>query len=207
MQQKNNQNTEGEGENNQLSNPYDFFVVKNFEFEVDYCCTLHTITAKYSVAINSVDSNNWILATNREFDSLIENNTFEWQKVQEIKNIVSSRWIFTMKSKSNGSHEYKVCFIAKGYSQIYGKDYKETFTLTTIMASIRLLMQIAVYYDLLIHHMDVKSTYLNATLDYEIYVEPPEGFKVKNGNYVWKLKKSLYGLKQSGQTWNKTFHT
>ena len=43
-------------------------------------------------------------------------------------------------------------------------------------------------------------------LDYEIYVEPPEGFKSKNGNYVWKLQKSLYALKQSGRTWNKTFH-
>ena len=45
--------------------------------------------------------------------------------------------------------------------------------------------------------MDVKSAYLNAPLDYEIYVELLEGFKGKNGNYVWKLKKSLYGLKQS----------
>ena len=75
------------------------------------------------------------------------------------------------------------------------------------MASIGLLLQIAVQYNLLIHHMDVKSAYLNALLDYEIYVEPPESFKGKNGNYVWKLKKSLYGLKQSGWTWNKTFHT
>ena len=77
----------------------------------------------------------------------------------------------------------------------------------TNMASIRLLLQIAVQYDLLIHHMDVKSAYLNAPLDYKIYIEPPEGFKGKNQNYVWKLKKSLYGLKQSSRTWNKTFHT
>ena len=68
------------------------------------------------------------------------------------------------------------------------------------MASIRLLLQIAVQCDLIIHHMDVKSTYLNALLDYDIYVEPPKGFKGKNRNYVWKLKKSLYELKQSGQT-------
>ena len=63
------------------------------------------------------------------------------------------------------------------------------------MASIRLLLQTAVYYDLLINHMNFKSAYLNAPLDYEIYVEPPEGLNVKNGNYVWKLRKSLYGLK------------
>ena len=110
---------------------------------------------------------------------------------------------FTIKSKSNGGHEFNTCFVAKGYSQIYGKNYWET----TNMASIRLLLQIAVQYDLIIHHMDVKSAYLKDPLDYEICVEPSEGFKGKNGNYVCKLKKSFYGLKQSSQTWNKTFHT
>ena len=77
--------------------------------------------------------------------------------------------------------------MAKGYLQIYGKDYRETFTLATNMASIRLILQTAVQYDLLIHHIDVNSAYLNAPLAYEIYVELPEGFKGKNGNYVWKL--------------------
>ena len=55
----------------------------------------------------------------------------------------------------------------------------------------RLLLQIAVQYDLLIHHMNVKSAYLNVPLDYEIYVELSEDFKGKNGNYIWKLKKIL----------------
>ena len=85
--------------------------------------------------------------------------------------------------------------MVKGYSQIYGKDYRETFAPMTNMASIRLLLQIAVQHDLLIHHMDIKSAYSNAPLHYEIYLEPPEG---KNGNYVQKFKKFLYGLKQSG---------
>ena len=61
------------------------------------------------------------------------------------------------------------------------------------MACIKLLLEIAVQFDLLIHHMDVKSAYLNAPLDYEIYFEPPEGFKVKNGNYVWKFKNLYMG--------------
>ena len=135
----------------------------------------------------------------KKFDSLGENNTFKWQKAPRDKNIVSNWWLFTIKSK----HEYKVQFVTKGYSQIYGEDYRETFALMTNMVSIMLLLQITVQYDLLIHHMDVKNAYLNASLDYEIYVVLPEGFKGKNGNYVWKLKKSLYGFKQNGQTRNK----
>ena len=120
----------------------------------------------------------------REFDSLVENDTFEWQKAPRNKHIVGSWWFFTIKCKSDESHEYKACFVAKCYLQIYDKDYKETCTPKINMASIRLLLQIAVKYDLLINHMDVKSAYSNAPLDYEIYVEPPEGFEGKNGNYL-----------------------
>ena len=55
--------------------------------------------------------------------------------------------------------------------------------------------------------MNVKSAYLDTSLDYEIYVDPLEGFEGKNGNYVWKIRKYLYRLKQSGRNWYKTFHT
>ena len=90
---------------------------------------------------------------------------------------------------------YKALFVAKGYLQIYGKDYWETFVPKTNMTSIRLLLQLAVQYDLLINHMDVMSAYLKVPLYYEIYVEPLEGFECKNGNYVWKLSKILIWVK------------
>ena len=100
---------------------------------------------------------------------------------------------FTIKSKSDRGHEYKAHFVAKGHSQKYGKDYRETFTLTTNVASIRLLKQIAVQYDLRIHHMDIKRAYLNAPLDYEIYVEPLEGLKVRMGIMFGNLKNPYMG--------------
>ena len=57
--------------------------------------------------------------------------------------------------------------------------------------------------------MDVKTAYLNAPIDSELYVEQPEGYSVSNKESrkaVWKLKKSLYGLKQSGRNWNNLLH-
>ena len=51
----------------------------------------------------------------KEFDSLVENNTFEWQKAPRNKNIVGSRWFFTIKRERDRSHEYKASFIIKGY--------------------------------------------------------------------------------------------
>ena len=70
-------------------------------------------------------------------------------------------------------------------------------------------MQLAVNHDYKIRQLDVKSAYLNADLDYDIYIYQPKGFEEldNNGNpLVMKLKKSLYGLKQSGRMWNKMFH-
>ena len=58
--------------------------------------------------------------------------------------------------------------------------------------------------------MDVKAAYLNAPIDCELYVEQPEGYEVKSKTgekLVPKLKKSFYGLKQSGKNWNNKLHS
>ena len=78
------------------------------------------------------------------------------------------------------------------------------------MTSIRVLMQLAAQHDLILHQMDVKTAYLNAPIDCEIYLDQPEGFQIENKDgkrLVYKLNKSLYGLKQSGRNWNTVLHT
>ena len=127
------------------------------------------------------------------------------RRLQEIK-ILSVGVFFTIKSKMIEVMSIKPDLWPKATHKYMAKILEKLSPAMTNMASIKLLLQIAVQYDLLIHHMDVKSAYLNASLDYEIYVEPPEGFESKNGNHVGKLKKSLNGLKQSSRTWNRTFH-
>ena len=73
-----------------------------------------------------------------------------------------------------------------------------------------MLMQLAVQKGKVVHQIDVRMAYLNALIDCELYIEQPEGYeqKVLNGeNLVCRLKKSLYGLKQSGQNCNILFVT
>ena len=65
-------------------------------------------------------------------------------------------------------------------------------------------MQMVVQYDLIVHQVDVKWAYLHAPIDYEIFVEQPEGFKTNE--LVYRLNKSLNGMKQSGRNWNKMLH-
>ena len=66
-------------------------------------------------------------------------------------------------------------------------------------------MQVAAEYDLMGHQLDVKTAYLNAKIDCEIYIQQPTGYEIFGKNneiLVWRLNKSLYGLKQSGRNWN-----
>ena len=66
-------------------------------------------------------------------------------------------------------------------------------------------IQLAVDFDITVHQMDVKAACLNAPIDCEVYAERPQGFveKGRSGEMlIWKLNKSLYGLKQCGRNWN-----
>ena len=73
--------------------------------------------------------------------------------------------------------KYKARYVARGFSQVSGINYYETFSPTARLTSIRVLMQIAVQHDILLYQMDVKTAYLNANIDYEIYIEQPQDFK------------------------------
>ena len=119
------------------------------------------------------------------------------------------KWVYTIKSGPNNEETFKARYVAKGYSQIPGVDYHETFAPTARMSSVRMLMQHAVQNNMHVHLIDVKTAYLNAPTDCEIFIEQPKGYEKREENgekLVCKLKNSLYGLKKSGRNWNLTLH-
>lgn len=93
---------------------------------------------------------------------------------------------------------------AKGYEQKSGVDFKEIFSPTVRYDSIRILLAVAAKYKLSLLQCNVKTAILNDILDEEIYKGPPEGVDIFPERCL-KLKKLLYGLKQSSRCWNKTF--
>jgi len=119
---------------------------------------------------------------------------------------VGGRWVYSIKGDIDGHDKHKARFVAKGYSQRAGIDYGETFSPTANLTSIRVLMQKAAQEDLILHQMDVKTAYLHAPIDRDIYMEQPEGYVKEGEKLVCKLKKSIYGLKQSGRNWNEMLH-
>jgi hypothetical protein len=92
--------------------------------------------------------------------------------------------------------------VCKGYAQIEGIDFEETYAPVARMEEIHLLLAYACSKNVKVYQMDVKSTFLNGELEEEVYIEQPEGFQLsENTNYVCKLKKALYGLKQAPRAW------
>ena len=86
--------------------------------------------------------------------------------------------------------------MAKCYTQRYGVDYDETFSLVAMLKSIKILIAIAVFYDYEIWKMDVKTAFLNGKLTEDVFLTQPESFTdLEHPNSVYKLHKSIYGLK------------
>ena len=176
---------------------------------VDFCYRLSNIPKSYQDAISSPEFSKWIEAMNEELDALWDNETFELTPLPEGRTSVGGKWVYAIKLDPNGEEKYKARFVAKGYSQAQGIDYHETFSPTVRITSVRILMQLAIQMGMVVHQMDVKTAYLNAPIDCELYIEQPEGYERKGPNgqkLLCKLKKSLYGLKQSGRNWNCLFH-
>jgi hypothetical protein len=119
------------------------------------------------------------------------------------KKIVGCKWVYTVKYNLDSSVEQlKAHLVAKGYTQTYGIDYDETFSLVAKISSICILISSAANLNWPLFQLDVKNVFLHGDLHEEVYMEQPPGF-VAQGEYhscVCKLKKALYGLKESPQT-------
>jgi hypothetical protein len=92
--------------------------------------------------------------------------------------------------------------MAKGFTKIEGIDYNETFSPVSCKDSFKIIMALVAHYDLELHQMDVKTTFLNGDLEQIVYMAQPKGFVVKEKEGMGcRLKKSIYGLKQASRQW------
>jgi len=103
--------------------------------------------------------------------------------------------------------KYKAHLVAKGFTQIEGIGYEETFSPVMRFASIHQLLAMVAYLDLELFQMDVKTAFLNGSIEEEIYMDQPIDFVLKGQeDKVCRLKRSIYGLKQSSGSWYLRFH-
>lgn len=142
-----------------------------------------------------------------EIDALERNNTWKLVDLPHGHRLVGLRWVFKLKKNETGAVvKHKARLIAKGYVQQPGVDFDEVFTPVARVArllSVRLLLSLAAHEGWPVHHMDMKSTFLNGVLEEEVYVSQAPGFIVTGqDSKVLRLKKALYGLRQAPHAWN-----
>ncbi|KAJ4700915.1 Retrovirus-related Pol polyprotein from transposon TNT 1-94 [Melia azedarach] len=149
----------------------------------------------------------WRVAVQEEISALEKNGTWELTKLPHGKSTVGCKWIFTVKYLADGSIDrFKARLVANGFTQTYGVDYQETFAPVAKLNTVRVLISLAVNNDWPLQQLDVKNAFLNGDLTEEVYMTVPPGIENDyNSGKVCKLKKSLYGLKQSPRAWFERF--
>jgi transposase InsO family protein len=156
-------------------------------------------------ALESPQSELWKEAMKEELDSIDENETWTLTNLPPGRKAIGSKWVFKIKLDENGKIiRRKARLVAQGFSQKFGVDFDEVFAPVVRSSTFRLLISVAGERKYKVDHYDIKTAFLNGELEEEIYLKQPPGFEI-NSN-VYKLNKSLYGLRQAARTWNKTLH-
>ena len=137
----------------------------------------------------------WAAAMEAELDSLWENGVYE-EVPRPSGKVIGTKWVMRVKTDASGNLEkYKARMVAKGFKQVEGVYYEETFAPTVRFESVRALVAMVAGVGWELDQMDVTTAFLYAELEEETYVEIPEGVaQVGEGDMVWRLRKCLYGL-------------
>jgi hypothetical protein len=146
----------------------------------------------------------WKKAMQEEINSIVENGTWTLVDLPAGTKPIGLKWVYKVKRNEQGVIvKYKARLVAKGYVQRPGIDFDEVYAPVARLESVRLLLAVAAQEGWEVHHMDMKSAFLNGDLAEEVYVAQPAGFVVKGAEHkVLKLKKALYGLQQAPRAWN-----
>ena len=154
-------------------------------------------------ALASAESKKWIQAEQTEIASLEENKTWSLVPPPNNRKVIGVKWVYKKKRDAEGAvTKFKGRLVAKGFAQKKGFDFEETFAPVAKLNSIRSIIAMAAAKGLNVHQMDVDSAFLNGQIDCDIYMSQPPGYEDQaHPDWVCKLNKSLYGLKQAGRIW------
>jgi len=144
-----------------------------------------------------------------EIQSLSDKKSWKIMKRPLVKgNILPSTWALKRNRYPDGRiRKYKAPFCVQGDKQKFGFDYDDTYAPVVQWSTVHMLLTLTMKLGLKTKQVDYLNTFVQAKIDGEVYCELPEEFSVNSAGrleYVLKLERSLYGLKQAARLWFKT---
>ena len=152
---------------------------------------------------DALQQDHWKAAMEEELRVIERNQIWKLVDLPPNKSPIDVKWV--MKLKPDGTvAKHKTRLVARGFLQRASLDYSEVFAPVARLETKRFVIALAHSRDWPLYQLDVKSTFLNGTLEEEVFVKQPPGFEIKGEeDKVFRLYKALYGLKQAPRAWNK----
>ena len=174
--------------------------------------TMRQLLFNKQVLLSVVEPNNfteankndeWIKSMNEELDQIERNENRELVPRPKDKNIIGTKWVFKNKFNQDGQViRNKARLVCKGYAWMEGIYFEETYAPVVILEAITMFIALSCNKNFKVYQMDVKFAFLNGKLEEEVYIKQPKGFLLsERRDYVCKLKKALYSLKQAPMAW------
>lgn len=149
----------------------------------------------------------WAPAIARELDTLERYGVYKVRPKEDWMRVLRAQWVFARKvdGLTGAPADGKARFVADGGRQIKGIDFDETHASVAHRDSVRTFLALVNHLDLDCDSIDVKAAFLNGGIDEQVFLRPPQGSGIPEGNVI-ELLKSLYGLKQANRNWREEFH-
>lgn len=170
---------------------------------VAYALLATDCPVSYRQARLSSDWPSWRVAMDDELAKMKKYEVFEVVPKTNGMRILKARWVYTRKidGETGRAAAYRARWVAKGYTQVEGLDFNEVFASVAHKDTVRVFLAMVNYFKMFCDQVDIKAAFLNGDLQETIYLEPAEGSSTP-ASHVYRLRKSLYGLKQSPRCFN-----
>lgn len=157
----------------------------------------------YAEAMRRLDKDEWLMAVEVEINNITRHEVWVVSPMKAGTRQLDTVWVFKRKYNADGDLlKFKARLCVRGFRQIEGIDYNDTFAPTGRLVTLRVLLGMAAALDFEIEQMDVRCAFLNGIPDEDIFIKVPEGVNIDvPPGHGLKLQKSLYGLKQSPRCW------
>ena len=171
----------------------------------DFHCFFALVSLQEPQTFHEASSNPlWKQAMKEELDALHKTGTWDLVNLPFEKSAIGCKWVYKIKTRLNDTVDrYKARLVSMGFTHEYEIDYEETFAPVARLSSVRTLIVVYAARKWPLFHMNVQNAFLNCELSEEVYMKLPPGYSHPPGfsHRVFRLRRALYGLKQTPRAW------